>query len=313
MSLQSNVEIEKPQLIIPRLVYEKIMHMVQRGNGHECSGLGITRVIGKSIYVVDAWIVKQENSSATTDLDADAVNKLMFDNRDEEGKLNFWWHSHADMNVFWSATDKDTINKIGGEGMCVAAVFNKKREVRAAVSCQAQLPFMEDKTSIMLDELPISVYDYIDDGLKKEWDGEYESNVIEKYPTYPERTYPTLFNDNESDPEYWDTWYEKDRYEIDKDGSDYDIKKGKWKKSPTQIRLEKAERKANDKELAELDNMASKWDKLAKDPLVEDYNPIHDVVIMRDGSLVDFSEYMREKLELQRTSEKEVSLMGDIQ
>lgn len=180
MQDNSTFQIPKPTIMIPRQILEKINYFVQKGGSHECSGLGLTRLNGMQIEVIDVFMVKQRNSGATTDMDPEAVNKLMYEQRNAEGQLNFWWHSHADMSVFWSGTDKETINQIGGEGFCVAAVFNKKREMRAALACTTtlNLPFTEQKeVTLFLDELKVVCETPIDEDLKKAWDEEYEKNV----------------------------------------------------------------------------------------------------------------------------------------
>ena len=180
MTTSNNFTIDKPKLIFPRLVYEKINHMVQKGGSHECSGLGVTRLVGNKIYVDDIIMVKQRNSGGTTDMEADAVAKAMYHFRNHEGVMNFWWHSHADMGVFWSGTDSATINQIGQGGMCVAAVFNKKREVKAAVSCLIETPFSETPVSLFLDDIPVSAETQIPEEMKTAWDAEYDDSVEKK-------------------------------------------------------------------------------------------------------------------------------------
>lgn len=110
-------------------VLEKIKYFVKKADG-EVSGLGVIRNVDGNLVVVDAVLLEQECSSSSTDLDEKAVAKVMYEMRNVNGDLNFWWHSHANMGVFWSGTDDTTIKEIGNNGYCLASVFNKAGEIK---------------------------------------------------------------------------------------------------------------------------------------------------------------------------------------
>lgn len=115
---------------IDNLIYQKIMHWIDRAPG-EVSGLG-KLVINKEtglIEIKSAILLKQENTGTSTDIDGAALGKAMFETKDDEGTLNWWWHSHVNMDVFWSGTDMETIRTIGNQGFLVSTVFNKKHEM----------------------------------------------------------------------------------------------------------------------------------------------------------------------------------------
>lgn len=123
----------KPTVIFDEQCYEKIMHWVNQ-SAVEVSGLGKCKYdkeqrkwLVSSVYLLD-----QENTATDTDLDPVAIAKLQFTAKDDDGHLNFWWHSHVNMGVFWSGTDLDTIYQFGEKGFCLATVFNKKKEMRSA-------------------------------------------------------------------------------------------------------------------------------------------------------------------------------------
>ncbi len=124
------------RVLIDFKVYQKIMHWVNKAQG-EVSGLGKV-IIDKGDYrVVDAILVEQQNTGASTELEPASVAKAMYEMRETPGHLNFWWHSHVNMAVFWSGTDIDTIREIGQHGFVVATVFNKKNETRSALYVKA--------------------------------------------------------------------------------------------------------------------------------------------------------------------------------
>lgn len=115
--------------------YAEIDYYVQNSpNKDEISGLGrVVKHDDGTMEVVKIYFLPQQmNSGGTTDIDGEAVAKLMYETRNDEGNLNFWWHSHVDMNVFWSGTDHATIKKIGGKGYVLATVFNRAKEMRSA-------------------------------------------------------------------------------------------------------------------------------------------------------------------------------------
>ena len=69
----------------------------------------------------DMWIkrptiLKQEVASANCDLDENALAQYYGTVAKKYGTSDFlWWHSHADMNAFWSGTDKNTIKENEGK------------------------------------------------------------------------------------------------------------------------------------------------------------------------------------------------------
>lgn len=175
----------KPRVYIDRKVYNKIMHFVDKSDV-EVSGMGKV-VKGKGYFrVIDAVILPQSNGPTTTDITPEGMAKAEFLLKDQKGELNFWWHSHVNMGVFWSGTDTDTIQEIGRHGYLLATVFNKKREMRSAVHFEN--PFTDEAlgTSVFLDELETYIYDGITDKDTALWNAEYDKNIIPK-PAYQPR------------------------------------------------------------------------------------------------------------------------------
>lgn len=123
------------KIIINQKVYEEVMYLVDKCD-KEISGLGKVKIIGDEVHIVKQYLLDQEVTATTTDIDEDAVSKLLYEAHQdgglEEGELLWWWHSHVDMGVFWSGTDHATIKEFGKNGRIFATVFNKKREMRSA-------------------------------------------------------------------------------------------------------------------------------------------------------------------------------------
>ena len=119
------------KLVIPRDILDMIETWVASCEG-EVSGLGKIVATKDGYEVKSAYLLDQMCTAAYTEIAPDAVTKLMMETIKEEGHLNWWWHSHAHMGVFWSATDYQQINEMAANGMCLATVFNKKGDSRTA-------------------------------------------------------------------------------------------------------------------------------------------------------------------------------------
>ncbi len=161
-------------LDIDDLVYKKVMYWVNKSS-NEVSGLGkvVLDQENKVIKVIDAMLFEQENSSSTTDINAEDIAKAMYHLRNTPGELRWWWHSHVKMNVFWSPTDQDTIKELGANGWIAATVFNQREEVLSAY-CQAE------PVQLFVPEIPTNILQNIPQELIKAWDREYKEKVKTK-------------------------------------------------------------------------------------------------------------------------------------
>ncbi len=164
-----------PKVIIDDLVYQKIMHFIDKSSV-EVSGLGKIVITGNGdIRVVDAMLLPQRNTATTTDIKPEDVGKAMFLMKDAEGDLRFWWHSHVNMPVFWSGTDQDTIVKLASGGWFVSTVFNKKREMRTCIATSE--PFLG-----VIDDVRTEISRTLDSQLMASWDKEYQEKVTDLIP-----------------------------------------------------------------------------------------------------------------------------------
>ena len=161
-----------PTIEIDKEVFKKIMYWIDK-TGAEISGLGKVLVDKERnvIRVIEAVLVKQENTGTSTELDAAAVGRAMFRLKDSPGELRFHFHSHANMGVFWSSTDQDMIKMLGSQGWFCATVFNKKREMLSAYVQASPVRFVCSDVPTTVDK---------DTYINEAWDKEYAENVTEK-------------------------------------------------------------------------------------------------------------------------------------
>jgi hypothetical protein len=167
------------KIVIPNNVYEKIMYWVNKAD-FEVSGFGTVLYDEKTseFTIEDAFLVKQEGSSAATDICATDLGKAMYEAHKLKlkGSINFWWHSHVNMPVFWSGTDKATIEDLGKNGWILATVFNKKKEMRSAFCAQSQVAILGNKLEF-IDSIDTVVQSFVDQENIKLWDKAFDDNV----------------------------------------------------------------------------------------------------------------------------------------
>ena len=141
------------KLVIGRDAYNKIRYYVDRTK-FEISGLGVIENIKGIPTVTDIILLKQTNEHAETELDAVALNKADYDfmMSGKEGSLNFWWHSHNIMEVYWSQTDEDAIEQLTGTGEFFHGVFNHKGEYRIRYTNKKEFDIDIDDIPMEIDE-----------------------------------------------------------------------------------------------------------------------------------------------------------------
>lgn len=175
---QSVSEIKNPEVRIQDMVYKKVMHWVHKCP-EEISGMGVVQVIDGHPTVTEAFLFKQQNTGASTELDGGEIADMLYDMHAAkiQGDLRWWWHSHVNMSVFWSGTDKDTINQLGSNGWISATVFNKRNEVKSAILTSQPL-------KIFLDNVPTVIQSALPAEITAAWDKSYEEKVFTRKYSY---------------------------------------------------------------------------------------------------------------------------------
>lgn len=169
----------KINLVFDEEVYKKIMYWIDKAPG-EVSGLGkITIDPDGTFKVISAFLLDQENTGTTTDIESNAVAKMMYETRNDPGHLNFWWHSHVNMDCFWSGTDIETIKEFGAGGFVLASVLNKKHQCRTAYYVRGEM-----LPEVFIDDIPTTIAN-AQKYVNPQWDEEYTAKVKQKtYPSY---------------------------------------------------------------------------------------------------------------------------------
>jgi hypothetical protein len=146
----------------------------------EISGLGEVEVDHQNgiIKIVNLYLLPQVCTNETTNLTKDGIAKFYDDiisqNKDCS-KIRLWWHSHANLPVFWSKTDSDTINdfdlEIPENNWFLSIVGNREGKIKCRLDIFQPI-------NITTDNLPWSV-EILDPEISKEVDIDFENNFKE--------------------------------------------------------------------------------------------------------------------------------------
>jgi hypothetical protein len=206
------------KLIIDTFEMEKIKYWVEKCP-QEIGGLGLATITPEGdIRVTDVFLLAQEVTGAETELDDNAITSLMTEvlqdaTLREKGSLQFWWHSHANMGVFWSGTDQQTIKKLSRHGWFASLVINKKFETKAAYSQGANNGY----PYVMVDDIAVCST-LLNSEIQQLLDCEYKDKVKHKVYAVPV-TAPIGARHWYGDVSGYknDAWFDDDRYDSDGD------------------------------------------------------------------------------------------------
>jgi len=114
------------------LAYKKLMKYVELADT-EISGMGFVRQLSTNLfYCYDVEIYEQIVSPVNTKLLekdlAKRATQLARENPNQLKDMYLWWHSHANMDVFWSYVDKEEISRWEQTGYGISLVINKQED-----------------------------------------------------------------------------------------------------------------------------------------------------------------------------------------
>lgn len=214
-------------LWIPPDILSEIMFYVTSIDT-EVGGLGELTIdsTNNDIVVEEIFLLDQTVHGTECELSADGISKLYEEliadgEEDKIGKINFWWHSHADMGAFFSGTDDTTMKEWSGQYQ-VALVINKKGEMKARL--------MSRFPTLIITDIPIHM-DWLYVAQKEEW----EENITNKVHPKTIQTHTSNCSSYRKDGEvavFTDgAWfkYDKDGNQVGGPSKDYPFSKA-WAK-----------------------------------------------------------------------------------
>jgi len=147
------------KVILSHLADLKLKYYVESID-YEISGVGLVEKKDGDIVVKDIFLIKQEVSHAETKLNSKAVSDFLIEKCQIEGfpveNIKLWWHSHVNMQTFWSQTDDDTIDGFDQDSKednwYLSIVCNKQGHRRARVDIYYPFRVVIDELQISTDE-----------------------------------------------------------------------------------------------------------------------------------------------------------------
>ena len=136
-----------------RVIFTPYAHTLLREYVDQCayeiSGIGkVERDEDRNLIVTDLLVLPQVVTGTTTDIEASELAKLQVElvKRGEDmGAWYLWWHSHVNMDVFWSGRDQNTIDESTDYKRLLSVVTNKRDEYRARIDIyEPERMFIDD-------------------------------------------------------------------------------------------------------------------------------------------------------------------------
>lgn len=188
------------KLIIPLSTYRKIMAYTAICDLEISGFCEVEYNQARHAFIAgEVYLLDQEVTGTGTHMDEEAVSKFNLDYIKKGGTQlpRLWWHSHVNMEAFFSGIDEDTLKELQNDTFAIALVVNKRKEFRAMAYVYKEtvtniMGFeFETKEQVKIDPLHAEVeleYERIPETLKKE----VEKKVRERTYHAPTRV-PTVY------------------------------------------------------------------------------------------------------------------------
>lgn len=168
-------ETHKPTLILPVAHFKKLMAYVDLCDGEVTGFFDVDYIEDRKAFVMgEVHLIKQEAGAASVEMDEDNILDAM-DELIAAGVTQMprgWWHSHVEMQAFFSGTDNQTIDSdFLNDTFTVSLVVNKRREMKATLVVFEDGPFDLYQAPLRVDNLNIKIdgeLDEIPEALKQE-------------------------------------------------------------------------------------------------------------------------------------------------
>lgn len=145
----------QPTLRVPLVVWQKLMSYVLVCPT-EVNGFGLITRVADTIFVLDdVLITDQEATGGGVDVGVDTMTKFITDltmQGVDIGKLRLQWHSHVDLDAFFSGIDTNNIERYA-KGWVLSIVVNKRGEFDARLDVFEPFRFW-GPLKVVIDEPP---------------------------------------------------------------------------------------------------------------------------------------------------------------
>lgn len=162
MTTNTNIKLtfdNPPKIVISKKAWDKMYVWTHLAKG-EVSGLGVVNEVMDKIgrldhyLIMDVYLPIQECTGTTTDIEPEMVlqcTQMAIGDGYKFEDLRFWFHSHAEMGVFWSGTDEATAKRLSAEANFISVVMNKKSEVKGRIDLAYPMRLRFDDVSVHIE------------------------------------------------------------------------------------------------------------------------------------------------------------------
>ena len=187
-----------PEVVIPVDVWQRMMGYINACNT-EINGFGHVRTIGNTILVEDVFILDQQASAAHVTVDQAALDAYVYQMilaGGNPGSIRFQWHSHVDMEAYFSFVDTANIENWPGEWL-VSFVGNRRGEYQCRLDLMHPLRLAVEVQPRILSSLPRDV----DEEIRSEITAKVHTTPVGLFkrekPSMPPRATGPAFHDPE--------------------------------------------------------------------------------------------------------------------
>jgi hypothetical protein len=204
-----------PVIYISPKIHSRIMEYAQSAE-EEISGFGS---INKNTNIIDKLfpLLPQHCSGRETDMDAEFLHT--FTESGQSATYDLWWHSHSNMDVFWSGQDESCINLLG-QSLCaggnsprplVSIVVNKRRLSKTRIDIFKPVRITIEASLMFYYEFPYSEIERIraevKDKVKPHVYTVPDYKQVSRYPEYTPRKETTVIKHGMKENELNDFGY----------------------------------------------------------------------------------------------------------
>lgn len=164
-----------PRIRVRETAWKKLIAYVE-ACPKEVGGIGTVELKDGDMVVSEVHLLDQEVTGASTRPTKAPYLKFLSDyvaSGKDHTQLRLWWHSHADMGVFWSERDLATMREYSDIDYLVSIVMNRKLDSLARLTLFRPVP-------LAIDRVPLDVISDIDEGLRTAVAREVKAKVREK-------------------------------------------------------------------------------------------------------------------------------------
>lgn len=189
--------ISKPTLYIPADKWQKLMAYVDLVDTEITGFFDVEYDADKSRFEVgEVYLIEQEAQAAHVEMEEEDLSKFMVSHikAGHDQMPRGWWHSHVNMQAFFSGTDDNTINNTFiGDSFTVSLVVNKSRNYKCSLVIWTDDPYGLYKAPHRIDDVSVLVgqQEYVIPKLLRD-------EVAKKVKTKVYApTYPTTWNETD--------------------------------------------------------------------------------------------------------------------